>query len=474
MLPEEILHAIVQSLAYNPNIIEREFLDPPRKYCAPALLPLSVTSHQFRRICLPFLFAYVKLKRAGDLRKLRSHSLDNVAFFACIKALDIHALSIEADYKLLPRLLPHLHNLSCLFILETPISITLLHAIRCHPSATVVISSFKDLPQGMDHSDLGKVIVKRLPIYRDDRYRNECFNHLLDCGMKVKRAVINHPRLLNESFGNSRFSGLIELKLKMGWSAVDLSWFDNFSCAHPHLRKISFTDFERTVFRKQNTFMFIVPFLEALAREDLTAAAYLKGFAVTRDTSTTNVSCHWRVTSLFLTVHESFQRVLSLASSLFPETSVLTIDRAPCTVDELITSLRRFPCLKIVSLLCTFEQIDFGSDEPWQDPSIVEVYDGPMIGPVATEFAMSWCISRIAKAVPSIKAFYIREEGCDGPNQTGARWYITGWIFVHDMHKEKPSNTPIALYITPLTKRPGWQPGSKLMTPKYFETTFFV
>ncbi|KAJ3968085.1 hypothetical protein EV361DRAFT_1035914 [Lentinula raphanica] len=473
MLPEEILHAIVQSLAYNPNIIEREFLDPPRKYCAPALLPLSVTSHQFRRICLPFLFAYVKLKRDGDLRKLQSHSLDNVAFFACIKALDINAFAIGADYQLLPRLLPHLHNLSCLFILETPINTTLLHAIQCHPSATVVISSFNDLPPELDHSDLGKVIVKRLTIYRDDRHRNE-YDYLLDCGMKVKWAVVNHPRFLNESFGNSRFSGLIELELKMGWSAVDLSWFDNFSCAHPHLRKISFTNFERTVFQKQNTFMFIVPFLKALAQEDLTAATYIKGFAVTRDTSTTNVSCHWRVTSLFLTVLGSFKRVLSLASSSFPETSVLTIDRAPCTVDELITSFHRFPCLKIVSLLRTFERIDFGSDKPWQDPSIVEVYDGPKIGPVATEFAMNWCTSRIAKAVPSIEAFYIREDGCDGPNHTGTRWHINGWIFVHDMHKEAPSNTPIALYITPLTKRPGWRPGSKLMTPKYFGTTFFV
>ncbi|KAJ3759809.1 hypothetical protein EV360DRAFT_69211, partial [Lentinula raphanica] len=395
-------------------------------------------------------------RRVGELRKLQSQCLDNDTFTACIRTLDINIFRFEAEYELLLQLLPHLRNLLCLNMLDQ-IDIRLFHAIQCHPSATVVISSFRNLPQGLpDQSDLGKIIVQGLHIYGDAGYNNDYFDHLRDCGVRVNWIVVDHPGLLKEPFGIIRFSGLLELDLIMKYLPVDFAWFDEFSCAHPHLRKISFIDFDHAYSQNQALLMFMEPFLEVLARDGLAAAIRIRGFAVTRNTSIPNALSHWNVTSLFLTIAESSEQVLQLASLLYPEISILTIVHAPCTVDELITSLGRFPSLKIVGLLHTFEQIEFGIDEPWQDPSIVEAYEGPMIGPIATEFAMNWCISRIATVVPSIEAFYIKEEGYDGPNLTGENWHIYGWILVHDMHRENlPLNDPVPLYITPLTRRPG-------------------
>ncbi|KAJ3836358.1 hypothetical protein F5878DRAFT_689322 [Lentinula raphanica] len=109
--------------------------------------------------------------------------------------------------------------------------------------------------------------------------------------------------------------------------------------------------------------------------------------------------------------------------------------------------------------------------EAWQDPSIVESYDGPSPGPIATEFAMIWCTSRIAKLVPSIEAFYIEEE--KPVNERGAGWSIWGWIFVHNMQ----SNRSIQLQVIPPHMRSGWHPKAFQSTPlKYhnYQRTFFV
>ncbi|KAJ3817646.1 hypothetical protein F5880DRAFT_1511610 [Lentinula raphanica] len=303
----------------------------------------------------------------------------------------------EVDYELLSQILPHLRNLLCLLMLDQIHATSkLFQAIQCHPSATIAISSFWNSPQGLsDHSDLRKIIVRALHIYGNEGYSSNYFDQLRDCGMQIKWVAIDQPGFLKEPFGMIRFSGLVELQLRMKSSPVDFASFNEFSCAHPHLQKICFADFDHSYFREQSNLMFMEPFLDVLARDGLAAATRIRGFAVTRNTSIPNVLSHWNVTSLFLTIAESSEQVLQLASSLYPEISILTIVHAPCTV------------------------IEFGIDEPWQDPSIVEAYEGPMIGPIATEFAMNWCISRIATVVPSIEAFYIKEEGYDGPNLTG-------------------------------------------------------
>ncbi|KAJ3844461.1 hypothetical protein F5878DRAFT_637368 [Lentinula raphanica] len=360
---------------------------------------ISLASHQFQRICLQLLFNHVKVRRVGELRKLQGQCLLNDTFAACIRTLDITDMfGFEADYELLSQILPHLCNLLCLLMLDQIHATSkLFQAIQCHPSATIAISSFWNLPQGLsDHSDLWKIIVRALHIYGNEGYSsNYYFDQLRDCGMQIKWVAIDQPGFLKEPFGMIRFSGLVELQLRMKSSPVDFASFNEFSCAHPHLQKICFADFDHSYFREQSNLMFMEPFLDVLARDGLAAATRIRGFAVTRNTSISNALSHWNVTSLFLTIAESSEQVLQLASLLYPEISILTIVHAPCTV------------------------IEFGIDEPWQDPSIVEAYEGPMIGPVATEFAMNWCISRIATVVPSIEAFYIKEEGYDGPNLTG-------------------------------------------------------
>ncbi|KAJ3764990.1 hypothetical protein FB446DRAFT_834756 [Lentinula raphanica] len=491
VLPEEVLHAIVQHVAYNYNIIERELLNPSCKYRAAAILPLSVASRQFRRICLQFLFAHVEVGRVGSLKGLQRQCLENRTFSACIRSLYffswslwrvinesrtlelVHPSALEVDRDLLPQLLSCLCNLSCLFTLYFQIDTALIHAIQRHPSATMVIGWFDLLPHGLGHSDLEKFTLQSVSIGHawqlDSRQeRIDRIQELLDCGLQVEKVVIVVDRdpLLNDLLVNGRFPDLLELELSMDALHADLSWFPMFVGAHPQLRKVSFTNFHRKYFRKGAAVLFIDPFIKAVAREGLNSAIHVQGFAVTRDTSKSSPEAlHWRVTGLYLSIVDSLEQILYLASSLFPQISVLTIRYA----DELTTSLRRFSSLSIVSLL-TSPNIDFGSDEPWQNPSIVEVYDGRLAGPVATEFTMIWCASRLAKLMPSIQAFYILELRPDGPGERDEGWSIQGWIFVHDMQ----SNSPIRLDIAPPHMRPDWRTQSSLTALKYKFQTFFV
>ncbi|KAJ3968087.1 hypothetical protein EV361DRAFT_927608 [Lentinula raphanica] len=480
MLPEELLHAIVQYLVYNPNIIEREILNPPRQYCTTAILPLSVANRQFRRICFKFLFAYVEVRRPGELKQLWCQCLDNATFSACIRTLDIAESALAADQKLLPKLLPQLlsclSNLSCLLKITAKIDTELIHALNRHPSATIVIDSLSRLPSEMVHSgDLEKVILKTLHISGGDE--STCKSRiawLRESGAQLEQLVVHSAGYLKKPFANSRFHGLVELELKMGsYPTSDMAWLSTFIFAHPHLQKISFTDFHHTYFENDTTLMFIDPFIKAMAQEGLTSASYVVGFAITQDnSSSTEVLHHWCVTGLFLHILGSLEQVLYLASSMFPNISVITIYNAPCTVDDLITSLQRFSLLRIVSLLSTFQLLNFGSDEPWRDPSIVEVYEGSLLGPVATEFAMVWCTSRIVKLIPSIQAFYIEEKCYNTAGETGGGWAIQGWILAHDLQL----NHPVQLHCSPPTKRPGWHPDwCPDSTPlRYFQITNYV
>ncbi|KAJ3827501.1 hypothetical protein F5880DRAFT_1537014 [Lentinula raphanica] len=479
VLPEEVLHAIVLHVAYNYNIIERELLNPSRKYRAAAILPLSVASRQFRRICLQFLFAHVEVGRVGSLKGLQRQCLENRTFSACIRTLElVHPSALEVDRDLLPQLLSCLCNLSCLFTLYFQIDTALIHAIQRHPSATMVIGWFDLLPHGLGHSDLEKFTLQSVSIGHawqlDSRQeRIDHIQELLDCGLQVEKVVIVVDRdpLLNDLLVNGRFPDLHELELIMDALHADFSWFPMFVGAHPQLRKVSFTNFHRKYFRKGAAVLFIDPFIKAVAREGLNSAIHVQGFAVTRDTSKSSPEAlHWRVTGLYLSIVDSLEQILYLASSLFPQISVLTIRYAVCTMDELTTSLCRFSSLSIVSLLETSPNTDFGSVEPWQNPSIVEVYDGTLAGPVATEFTMIRCASRLAKLMPSIQAFYILDLRPDGPGERDEGWSIQGWIFVHDMQ----SNSPIRLDIAPPHMRPDWCTQSSLTALKYKFQTFFV
>lgn len=85
MFPEELLQAVVEQLAYNPQFLERQLARFRWKYARSDLISLSMANHQLRRICMPFLFTYVYAPKAEDLEKLKDQCIINTILAASIR-----------------------------------------------------------------------------------------------------------------------------------------------------------------------------------------------------------------------------------------------------------------------------------------------------------------------------------------------------------------------------------------------------
>ena len=87
--PEELLQALVECIALNVIFIERQKPMLRWKYQRTELLPLSRTNRQLRRICFPFLFAYIVVNNNADAEKLKYQCAANEAFAASIRCVGL-------------------------------------------------------------------------------------------------------------------------------------------------------------------------------------------------------------------------------------------------------------------------------------------------------------------------------------------------------------------------------------------------
>jgi hypothetical protein len=84
IFPEELWHAVVEYLVYDIRCFERQFPQLRWNYPVAQLIPLSLVSRQLRRICLPFMFAYVEVN-TEDIAGLENHCIANQTFAMSIR-----------------------------------------------------------------------------------------------------------------------------------------------------------------------------------------------------------------------------------------------------------------------------------------------------------------------------------------------------------------------------------------------------
>ena len=70
-LPEELLHYIVEYLAYKEHPPDCALPDHHFKRSTPELRSLLVVNRRLQRICMPFLYAYLYIHNADDVEKLK-------------------------------------------------------------------------------------------------------------------------------------------------------------------------------------------------------------------------------------------------------------------------------------------------------------------------------------------------------------------------------------------------------------------
>ncbi|KAE9403087.1 hypothetical protein BT96DRAFT_503863 [Gymnopus androsaceus JB14] len=149
-------------------------------------------------------------------------------------------------------------------------------------------------------------------------------------------------------------------------------------------------------------------------------------------------------------------------------------------IDDLVTSLSRFSSLQVVSLLGTFQHLDFGdqmSGEVSGDgdniyPRRTRAQDRKtQTGAAETEAAMIRYTSRIARRILSIEAFFINEHA-DG--QVGADgWNIQGWLNAAELRSVDHREMVGTLEFMPRTSNPRFNT-ERYRSQRHWNTTFYV
>ncbi|KAE9391153.1 hypothetical protein BT96DRAFT_945561 [Gymnopus androsaceus JB14] len=376
------------------------------------LFSFSVACHQFRRISLPFLFSYIKIQRLEDLKMFKDQCISNASFAGSIRSLSVKLPWSDWDItSVIKHLLCYLKDLSQLntyFRIDVP----LLAELNRHSVKTIVVTSLAQLPKTSGYLDLEKIILANATMYG----LGGDLDGYLARGMQVRSLVIPQD-LMDNSSGMHKFNGLYEIEVQLK-RTMSFAWFPGFTRTHPLLKKIKFTDgFD--YLRLDNTIPFIEPLFEALRQQGVYNAVRIQGFSVTRSipsTSATDMTDDWEVTGLHLR-QVTDHLVLPIVHSLFPWISKLTLERGCGHIDELITFLRPFSSLRVLTLRFCFQFLELVyprlSNHP-QAPG--ESSD--------TEAGMIQHTSRIAREIPSIEAFYVEEQ----VNGVHDLWTLRGWI----------------------------------------------
>ncbi|KAF5390455.1 hypothetical protein D9757_005312 [Collybiopsis confluens] len=148
LLPEELLHFIVKSLAYRPSPPESEFPEFQLKYPSLELKSLSLVNKKLRRICIPLLFAYLYINDSEEkLRVLADSSGPHLEF---LRMLELGAAVYEAqDISALNDLLPQTKRLSVVkFGSWTALAECLSTIHKSNPSITILVGRANDLIDG--------------------------------------------------------------------------------------------------------------------------------------------------------------------------------------------------------------------------------------------------------------------------------------------------------------------------------------
>ncbi|KAJ7593804.1 hypothetical protein C8J56DRAFT_1160573 [Mycena floridula] len=305
---------------------------------------LSLVSHQFRRICFPFLFSYIK---CTDLALLEQDCLANISFAGCIRTLDVSVPDLaESD---LVRLLPLLESFVWLELHGTELTPALLAAINEHSTLKTV--AIRHLPQPLVKTALS---LDKVLVHTNRRYANDILpiqqRHIRILCWSVRGFPLE-TRLLLRDLRQLHFDAR-----SRDMDSFTLDWFQEFIGHHPNLTKITFTSvWKDCSMGKQH----ISTFLDALEPQSLRYD--LSGFDITRALMKSNSdmrSGQWEVTGLTFSFgerpsHESLFKTLSLAGIMFPKVSSLGFywQSVPIHVDTCVSLLsKHFPNLRTLWL----------------------------------------------------------------------------------------------------------------------------
>ncbi|KAJ3831266.1 hypothetical protein F5878DRAFT_667742 [Lentinula raphanica] len=433
-LPNELLHTIVEFLAYTPPLPGPQSEGLHRRV-SPELVALSVLNRRTRRICSPLLFAYIQIKKRRDAAHLKDRPTNVLQQFTRTLSIDYIYHRPEEGEQLLCQIVPQLKRLTHVQLCGCNARTTLLAAALAHP--TVIAVLVNELPhESLYESDLSKVILEETWMC-DTLSQN--VERCMDQGMGLKCLEILEPELLDVDFGYKHFKGLEQIRVSTGLKHICFSWLSRLSASHPSLNELLLQD-GRNFYFKRHTPPFISSFVEETRRQGLDEEFSIKCVSLRRIID--QGSEDWHVIGLSITTtfgsSSSLVELLTLISSSFPKLESLTLNaeyhKTSYRVDDLVSTFARFPSLRVLYLHRFRKRLAFGSGTERCMPSVQDFESAGFEELISrAENRLLSFTSLLVKQVRSLDSIYIEDMGYEHEKTGHGRlWRSRGWLRVYN------------------------------------------
>ncbi|KAF5392028.1 hypothetical protein D9757_003274 [Collybiopsis confluens] len=444
-LPNELLSSVTEYIA---DIITQPFLFCHFRPVPLDLISLSLVNWRWRQICLPFLFAKVKLN-GRDAQEFKVFCERNPLCSELIKTIHPHALlpirRLKDCLEILQQTLPFLKHLSYIDISDMNPTFKLLQAmLEHHTVATIRMGNSTSLPTGCLNLDMSKVVLSGAVL--DSVQPQLALNEHFLRGLKVVRVELRKVALLDE--GLHRIPELEEIELK-GVNPVLYPGLLDLMSTHPHLRKVSLID---KAYHGNLTPPFVQSFLNEIEAQNFNNFFRIPQIVLSRHSGK-----EWCITDLTIAMtrtSHSLIQILSTVACFFPEIEILSLDmeevyKGAYAMDELVAVLRRFPSMRTLHLNRFTRQLGFEGTPRWKP--LRPFTKNTIIEKLALDHEASvvWYISHLAKELRSLDAFHILDRGFLWKDvNIGPTWYLSGWLYVVNGRREVDNKLDV-LYNVP-------------------------
>ncbi|KAJ3825058.1 hypothetical protein F5880DRAFT_1555447 [Lentinula raphanica] len=432
LLPNELLHYIIEYIAYIPKLSQmRDVGDiapkSPLECPSPELLALSVTDWQLRRLCLPFLFGKIRIRHDKDARKLEEH-LALCAKFTKSLALGRSSDLTEVGEQIVSRILLQLEQLLNVKLGGCSRRTDLLRTMLAHPTVTsVLVDGVPDV--SMDNHDLSKVILDRSISLTISPFL-PTFKQYSDRGMRLKCLSLTYPYLDN-GLQALNLPGLEAIEIFMSSAPISFSWLSQVLSTHSTLNEL-------WLFRVDpddlihNAPPLLSSLVEVIRQEGLRDALVIMDVGLRRAKPIGPSSQEWHVTELYLglTGHSLIEQLSFLASS-FPKLEILSLElerhEGMYDIGDLCSAFALFSSLRVVYLEDILTRLPFGSEV--QNLMTRRVDYELQVHAQTEVLAFTSCL---AKHVRTLDSVHIVDAGYDRDNDgiDIQIWSFKGWLHV--------------------------------------------
>ncbi|KAJ3843135.1 hypothetical protein EV361DRAFT_28619 [Lentinula raphanica] len=449
-LPNELLHSIIEYTAYTYEPVTT--LHSPLKHASPAkLFALSAVNWQFRRLCMPFLFAKLVIWLEKDIQKLKDGRAHLTKFTKTLVIADISESGDQALSQIIPEF-QQLSNVELRLAVRGWDGIHSLKVILAHPTvASILVYKLPD--ESMCNHDLSKVVLDHTDL---SRALSPTFGKYLNRGMRIRTLDLSKDESLDSQFGSKILSRLETLCISDHTKPDSLSWLSLLSSTHPTLNELWLLVSPPSYAERYTVVRVALPpfpFITKSQRQDLDKCLAIQKIGFRRAVGP--FPLEWDVTALSFTAwnftdtiaaRTSLIKILELVAISFPklEMLILDLDRHVGMYDigDLVSAFARFSSLRVVEFHNVFRRLKFGPElnVTLMLPVQRDDFRNEDASRACAERVLLTFAARLAKQVRTLDSIYINDCNfkCLTFENIGYTppWHFSGWFHVLNVNRD--------------------------------------